>query len=139
MRTQLTPSRSIVLIPGVFEISRVHNTGAAFGLMAGQRLLFIAVTAVVLAGIAWVWMTYRPTGRLVVMALGLVTGGALGNLVDRVAVGRVTDFLNVHPWPVFNVADSAVVVGVTILVVWLLFRPDDEDEQASAPSASDSG
>lgn len=130
VRALLAPARSIAIIPGVFELSYIHNTGAAFGLMAGGRPIFIATSLLVLAGIAYVWFRYRPRGSFVVLALGLVSGGALGNLIDRVVAGQVTDFLYLHYWPVFNVADSAIVVGVAILVLWLLFRPDEEDAAA---------
>lgn len=127
VRAYLQPSVSVPIVPGIFELSYVRNTGAAFGMMAGQRVLFILTSLAVLAGIAFVWFRYRPRIWYVVLALGLVTGGAVGNLIDRVVVGRVTDFLYVHFWPVFNVADSAIVVGVAILVVWLLFRRDDSE------------
>jgi signal peptidase II len=127
-RALLAPARSIAIIPGVFELSYIHNTGAAFGVLAGGRSIFIATSLVVLAGIAFVWFRYHPRGSFIVLALGLVSGGALGNLIDRVVAGQVTDFLYLHYWPVFNVADSAIVVGVAILVLWLLFRPDEEGD-----------
>lgn len=130
VRALLAPARSVAIIPGVFELSYIHNTGAAFGLMAGGRPIFIATSLLVLAGIAYVWFRYRPRGSFVVLALGLLSGGALGNLIDRVVAGQVTDFLYIHYWPVFNVADSAIVVGVAILILWLLFRPDEEDAAA---------
>jgi signal peptidase II len=137
VRAYLSPARSIPLLPGIFELSYVRNTGAAFGVMQGQRVLFVITTLAVLGGIAFVWFYYRPRGPLVVAALGLVCGGALGNLTDRVTTGRVTDFLYVHFWPVFNLADSAVVVGVCILVVWLLFYHDEDG--ADADAGSDAG
>lgn len=138
-RAYLSPSRSIPILPGVFELSHVRNTGGAFGLMSGQRWLFVTTTFLVLGGIAFVWHHYRPKAWYVVTALGLVVGGALGNLTDRVLFGRVTDFLYVHLWPVFNVADSAVVVGVCTLVVWLLFVRDEDDEEPAERSDTGAG
>ncbi len=133
VRAYLPPSHSIPLVPGVLDLNYVRNSGAAFGLLEGQRLFFILTALAVLAGIAFVWFRYKPDAWYVVPALGLVVGGALGNLADRVLVGRVTDFLYLHFWPVFNLADSAIVVGVTVLVFWLLFRHDDEDEEEPVP------
>jgi signal peptidase II len=131
VRAELRPDTWIDLIPGVLRLNHVRNQGAAFGLMWGQRLVFVGVTALVLAGLAFVWFRYHPRGWLVVPSLGLLAGGAIGNLIDRLIAGRVTDFIDVHFWPVFNVADSAIVVGVGILVVWLLFHKDVEDVPAA--------
>ncbi len=139
-RAYLAVAPPVQLIPGIFELNYVHNTGAAFGLLAGMRPLFVLTSLVVLAGLAFVWLRYHPDGRFIVIALGLVTGGTLGNLTDRVLAGRVTDFFYLHYWPVFNVADSAIVVGVAVLVVWLLFRPDEADKaDAPDPDARDAG
>jgi signal peptidase II len=132
VRATLTPGSSIVLLrtpsgAPLFELSYVRNTGAAFGMLPGLRWVFVAISVAVLAGVAWVWFRYKPTFWPVVVALGLVIGGDIGNLVERAAGGRVTDFLYVHYWPVFNLADSAIVVGEIILVAWLLFRHDEDD------------
>jgi signal peptidase II len=132
------PAAGIPLLPGVFDLTLVRNSGGAFGVMSGRQLLFIVTTVVVLGGVAAVWIRYRPRELYVATALGLVVGGALGNLVDRVLAGQVTDFLYVHLWPVFNVADSAVVVGVGVLVVWLLFKPDDDEDAAESGAAGES-
>jgi signal peptidase II len=132
-RTYLATTPSTPIVPGVFELSYVRNTGAAFGIMAGWRPVFVVVTLLVLAGVGYVWFRYRPRSPLVVIVLGLVCGGALGNLIDRLVAGKVTDFLHFHyrgvfDFPVFNVADSAIVVGVAILVVWVLMHPDEPDD-----------
>lgn len=135
-RAYLALAPPIPVIPGVFELSYVHNRGAAFGLMSGMRPLFIVTSLLVLAAIAYVWFRYRLNGGFIVLALGLVCGGTVGNLIDRAVSGQVTDFFYLHFWPVFNIADSAIVVGVSILVVWLLFHPDErraaEDERDGA-------
>lgn len=138
-RAYLSPSRSIPIVPGIFELSYVRNTGGAFGIMSGQQWLFIATSFAVLAGIAFVWRHYHPREWYVVAALGLVVGGATGNLVDRLAFGRVTDFLYLRLWPVFNVADSGIVIGVAVLVVWLLFVKDDEHEHPAEDHADGTG
>ncbi len=133
VRSSMPLNRSIPLWPRVFQLTRVHNQGAAFGLFPGARPVFILTTLLVLFVIAAYWRRVRPTEWPVVIALALVSAGAVGNLVDRAAMGYVTDFFdfNLISFPVFNVADSAVVVGVAILMVWILFGP----EQATQPSA----
>lgn len=127
VRGLILPGESLPVVPGVLWLTHVSNTGAAFSLLAGLRPLFIVNTLLVLGGIAFVWFRYKPQGRLVAVALGLIIGGAIGNFVDRLVAGRVTDFLDLRWWPVFNVADSAIVVGVAVMVFWLLFRQDDQD------------
>ena len=109
----------IELLPGV-RLVFTTNPGGAFSIGGGAPLVF--VTATVLVSIVIVATAFRHTRVLPAVALGLVLGGALGNLTDRVLRGpglrgRVIDFVDVGPWPVFNVADSAVVIGA-ILLAW---------------------
>jgi signal peptidase II len=121
---------SLPVIEGWFHLTYVRNPGAAFGMFAGsaeslRRPFFLAVTAVALVVIGI--LSYRlPRGRPWVFGgLALVFGGAVGNLIDRVRWGEVVDFLdvfwNAHHWPAFNVADSAITVGMTLLIVAELF------------------
>jgi signal peptidase II len=138
-RAYLALAPPIPIVPGVFELSYVHNRGAAFGLMAGMQPLFIVTSLLVLGGIAYVWFRYHPNGGFIVLALGLVCGGAVGNLVDRAVSGQVTDFFYLHFWPVFNIADSAIVVGVSILVIWLLFHADEAEVAPEAPDRAEDG
>lgn len=121
---------SVPVIPGLFHLTYVRNPGAAFGLFAGQAAafrvpFFLAVTAVALVVIAWVARRLPPGRPWALGALALVFGGATGNLVDRVRWGEVVDFLDVfwrtHHWPAFNVADAAITVGVTVLILEELF------------------
>lgn len=111
---------------GFFRIIYVQNTGAAFGLFQNQNFI---LTIVDFIGIALIllfvllvprWYPAFST-RLGELALGLVLGGTIGNLVDRLNLGKVTDFIDVGVWPTFNVADSAVVVGVIIFACSILF------------------
>lgn len=125
---RLHESRPVV--DGLFHLTYVRNPGAAFGLFsrygeAFRRPFFLAVTAVALVVIGVV-VKRLPSGRpWTTAALALVFGGAVGNLVDRLRWGEVVDFLDVfwrtHHWPAFNVADSAITVGITILVLIELF------------------
>ncbi len=121
---------TLPVIPGWFHLTYIRNPGAAFGLFSGhaeafRRPFFLVVTAVALAAIlAILWRA--PRGRpWLLAALGLVFGGAVGNLIDRVRWGEVVDFLDVfwktHHWPAFNVADSAITVGMGVLILEELF------------------
>ncbi|MBS3957593.1 MAG: signal peptidase II [Clostridiales bacterium] len=128
IRAILDPAQSIPLIEGVFHLTYIRNTGAAFGLMPGQRSLFITTTVLVLAAIGVYCWRARPSGLVLVSSLALVTGGAIGNLIDRVVAGRVTDFFDFRNFPVFNIADTALVTGAAGLFVWALLAPIDERE-----------
>ncbi|HSM56129.1 MAG TPA: signal peptidase II [Candidatus Sulfomarinibacteraceae bacterium] len=114
-------------LAGVFRITHVSNTGAAFGLFPGGSLIF-TVIAIIVVGVIIVY-NYQLSGsqRLLRLALGLQLGGATGNLVDRLRLGHVTDFLDFGPWPVFNVADASIVAGVVILGI-LMFREQREEQ-----------
>jgi signal peptidase II len=116
----------VVNVLPVLEITRLHNTGAAFSLLAGasgwQRWFFIGLAALVSGGIIY-WMRHLPrdAAPFLPAALALVLGGALGNLVDRVWHGYVVDFLHFHLhesyFPAFNVADSAITIGAGLLIL----------------------
>jgi len=106
-----------------FDIHHVTNTGAAFGLFQNGSLL-LALVAVAVSVVIVMYYHNLPGGQwLVRLSLGLQLGGALGNLIDRLRVGHVVDFIDVHLWPVFNLADSAIVCGVGLLIL-LLLRED---------------
>jgi len=120
----------IQVIPGFFRITHTENTGAAFSLFAdspshwktGALISFSVIAMVVVSILLW---RQARTITLTGMALSLILGGAVGNLWDRVASGRVVDFLlfyvNQYQWPVFNLADSAIVVGASLLVLEIVF------------------
>lgn len=112
----------------LFQITHVSNTGAAFGLFPTGSNIFMVV-AVLVAIIIVVYNFRLPTGHyLFRIALGLQLGGALGNFVDRIRLGHVTDFMDVGPWPVFNVADASIVAGVIGLVILMLLESRTSDE-----------
>ncbi len=126
------PGHSVPLIPHVVWLTLITNTGAAFGILANQSVLFVLIALVVIVVILIYWR-YVPSDRLwVQVALGLQLGGATGNLLDRLRYGgQVIDFIDLKFWPVFNLADSAIVVGVTILAIYLFFN---DERRASSPS-----
>ena len=110
-------------VTGFMSLVLAYNTGAAFSFLAGapgwQRWFFMVIASV--ASVFLVWMLRRGGSRMLCAGLALILGGALGNLWDRVAIGKVVDFLLFHygawSWPAFNVADSAITVGAVLLIV----------------------
>ena len=120
--SSLAPGESFKLFWGI-EIIHVKNSGAAFGLFSRSGwAIFIVDLVVVIIAIAWLFWsrTARDMGIVVFIGIGLMVGGALGNMIDRVFRGTVVDYFDLHWWPVFNVADVAIVVGVIIVVIAVL-------------------
>ncbi|NPV09860.1 MAG: signal peptidase II [Anaerolineae bacterium] len=119
----------VTVIEGIenwFTLTYIHNSGAAFGLLPEGGLLFALVKVAVVIGLT-IWYDRLPVQHFLVrLSIGMIMGGALGNLVDRLTTGYVVDFIHLHFWPIFNVADSSVSVGVTILAVYLLFTDQRE-------------
>ncbi len=109
------------IIPGVLSFTMVRNTGVSFGLFGGgEARWFLTVFSILVAG-ALAWWAMKAQRRLLVTAIGLVIGGAIGNVIDRIRFGYVVDFIDfsatgLFPW-VFNVADSAITVGVALLIL----------------------
>jgi signal peptidase II len=99
-----------------------QNRGAAFGVLSGLVPILVAASIAILTGLVMLHLRQATPAFWQTVAIGLISGGALGNLFDRVRLGHVVDFLSVGPWPNFNIADSAITVGVLILV-WGLTRP----------------
>ena len=115
----------VSILPGIFSLTRVHNTGVAFGMAQGNNLLtgILALGILIFAG--WMAREWDWRIRWVQGVAGLVAGGAVGNLIDRMRVGYVIDFLDFHygswSWPAFNVADAAISIGVGWLVLsWIV-------------------
>lgn len=104
------------------RLTYVRNTGIAFGIRANQSLLIFVSLGVVITLLALSLRYHLFAPRWMRIGLGLMLGGAAGNLMDRILLGYVTDFIDLRAWPVFNVADSAVVVGVGILAYFFLFH-----------------
>ena len=122
---------NLEVIPGFFNLTYVRNTGGAFGLLAGEasRLrtgLFLAVSCAALGIVFYLYTKIPPGKKWLDAGLALTFGGALGNLIDRLRFGEVVDFLDFHigtmHWPAFNVADSAISVGIGIFCFYLLFK-----------------
>lgn len=106
---------------GLFRINYVTNVGGAFGILGNQAFL-VTLTAIVGIAALLIYIRYPPFNSMLVrIALGLLLGGAVGNLIDRLAFGRVVDFIDIGAWPVFNIADSAITAGVVLMIYYFLF------------------
>jgi signal peptidase II len=127
--TLLHPGQSWSPIPALapwFSFTYVTNTGAAFGLFPRYGYVFMVVAVGVVIAIA-IYYLHMPAGQtLIKLSLGLQLGGALGNLVDRFTYGHVVDFIDLKVWPVFNLADSSIVLGVALLALGLLREPGED-------------
>jgi signal peptidase II len=131
----------IQVIPGFFRLTHTENTGAAFSLFADSPAhwktgLLIAFSVVALAVVSFLLWKNDRAHVVTGIGLALIMGGALGNLWDRVTSGRVVDFLLLYvkryQWPVFNLADSAIVVGAGLLIVEILFHKSSAPEEIAA-------
>jgi signal peptidase II len=133
---RLRDQRSVPVVDDILRLTYVQNRGAAFGLLQDQTTFFVLVGIVVIGVIAASYRYLPRSGFLLHLALGLQLGGAIGNLIDRVRQGYVVDFVDfgyrANWWPVFNVADSAIVVGVALLALNAL-SPSSAADQHAAP------
>jgi signal peptidase II len=121
--SHLALNTPVPLIPGVCSLTLVQNRGAAFGMLRGQQWVFVAAS--LCAGAYLGYLLVRRARSFPVslnFSLALILSGAAGNLIDRLRVGYVIDYLDFHFWPVFNLADSAITVGA-VLVGWRILRP----------------
>ncbi len=127
----LKPIHNMTLMEGFMDLTFVENRGVAFGMFSGQRWFILLLTGIIAVGLVWFYVTlpqkkeYRP----VRVSLVLVLAGAIGNIIDRMFRGYVVDFFEFtfFEWPVFNVADIYVVVGVILLALMIMFVVKDED------------
>lgn len=117
------PGESVIVIPKFFHLTYVLNPGAAFGLLPGRSWFFILTALLVTAGIIYAQFKIPREDWLTRLSLGLIGGGALGNLYDRVFIGKVVDYLDFQIWTfVFNFADTAIVVGVGLLLLTMYIQ-----------------
>lgn len=143
----MTLYQSIDVVSGVFSLTYVRNRGAAFGFLSAadlpyQAALFSIVSLIALAAIVYYALSIPVSDRLPQIALALIAGGAIGNLIDRMWLGYVIDFLDfyweTHHWPMFNIADSCISTGVGLLVVDMLISPsEDHDLTAARPAETE--
>ncbi len=124
MSEKLQLHDNIKIIDGFFNLTLVHNPGAAFGLFPHHQQLFFAFSVITTIAILFVYIKYARKNSTVQVLLGLILGGAIGNLIDRMSFGYVIDFLDFYlykyHWPAFNVADSSICLGVGLITLILM-------------------
>ena len=131
--------RRVVVIPGFFNLTHVRNTGGAFGIFGGEKgglgsFLFVAISFAAILSIFFFFKRLGNEGRTLRFPLALVLGGAVGNLIDRLRLGEVIDFLDFYVsfyhWPAFNVADSAICLGIALMAFELLVQDHKKSEKS---------
>ncbi len=129
IQTNFIPGETLIVIPKVFHLTFVLNPGAAFGLMAGHTWIFVVTALVVLGGVIYGQFRIPHREKLTRLAIGMIGGGALGNLYDRLVIGRVVDYLDFQIWPfVFNFADSMIILAVGLLM-FLIYREEKAQDK----------
>lgn len=138
----LSREEPFVIIDGVFRFTYVENRGAAFGMFDEHRWVFMLLSTLGIAAMLFYLWKFRPQSKLACTALSMIIGGGIGNMIDRVALGYVIDFLDFCAFPslwmwVFNIADSFVCVGAGLLVLYLLMDIVKEYKAAKAAKCAD--
>lgn len=109
------------IIGNILELTFVKNKGAAFGVLQNQTVFFVIIT--IMVSIALIYLLITVSGQFYIkLSLSMILGGAIGNLIDRVRLGYVVDFIHISHWPVFNIADMCIVFGSTILAIYVFFN-----------------
>ena len=114
---------SIPIIQNIFHLTYVENRGAAFGILQNQKYFFVIMKFIVITAIIYVLIKHKDLRKSVVICLSLIVGGAIGNLIDRLRFGFVVDFFDFIIWPVFNIADMAIVLA-QILLIYIVLKYD---------------
>ena len=120
---------------GFFRLTHGTNTGSAFGLFQDQTTLLTIASLFAIGFIIYFYHSHSDRAWLTRITVGLLLGGAVGNLIDRIFAGRVTDFIDVGPWPIFNLADSSITVGITLLIASLVLAGGKPNEQPAPDQA----
>jgi signal peptidase II len=124
---EIRPGESITVIPGFLSITHIQNDGGAFGILGGSQSVLLLGSVVAVGVVLWMLFVGRSS-RLTTLGCGLILGGAAGNLLDRLSTGEVTDYVHFSFWYVFNAADTAITVGVAVLLISAL-RPERVDQR----------
>ena len=128
IQSTMLPGMSFPIIQDVFHITFVLNPGAAFGILANQQFFFIGIGIAILLAAVYYYSMLKKQDIWIRYGAALLLGGAVGNLIDRIRYGVGIDFFDFRIWPVFNVADIAIVVGVGCIIYALLFRGERDGE-----------
>jgi signal peptidase II len=135
--------QGVKVIHGFFNIIHVRNTGGAFGIFGGERggigsILFVVVSLIAIGAIVFLFVKTKENEKTLALSFSLILSGAVGNLIDRLHYGEVVDFLDFHlfayHWPAFNVADSAICIGIGLMALELLTRDRKGSTRSQAPN-----
>lgn len=126
--TFLAIGTSIPVLPDIFHITYICNPGAAFGILPNQQMIFIAFAVFLLCAFIYHYKKLMRENNFIRYGAFMLLGGAMGNLIDRLRLGYVIDFFDFRIWPVFNVADIAVVCGVSLLMYAVVFEMKDSED-----------
>ena len=118
---------SIPVIENIFHITYILNPGAAFGILEHKTMFFLGIAAVLLVALLYIFPRIPREMTLLRCGVGLMAGGALGNVIDRARTGKVVDFFDFRIWPIFNIADVAICTGVAAILYTLIFSPHFKD------------
>lgn len=131
----------IRIIDGLFSFGRTYNKGIVFGIGQGAGPVFLVVSVLAVPAIAAIYFSLRKPTWVVTSSLGLILGGTIGNMIDRVVFGHVRDFIKFywqsHVWPLFNIADSCICVGVALLTLEMLFFDEKKKKDGPSPTHED--
>ncbi len=130
---------SVVLIPGFLRMTYLENRGAAFGSFSNQRWIFMLFSCVAIVAVVWYLLRFAENNHLLRWSLALILGGGVGNMIDRVALGYVIDFIDFYGiWDyVFNVADSCVCIGAGLMVLYCILTFKRENDATKAAKATE--
>ena len=121
----MVPGESIPILQDIFHLTYVLNPGAAFGILSNQRAFLLATGAVLILATAYFYPLLKKSDGCLQLGATMILSGAVANLIDRVQTGFVVDFFDFRIWPVFNVADIAIVLGMGFMIYSILFRLDE--------------
>ncbi len=127
VQTHMALGQSIVVVPGLFHWTYILNHGAAFGILRDQRIFFLAIVVILLVCLAYKYKEIAEGPSYLKLGTGLLLAGAVGNAIDRFVQDGVVDFFDFLIWPIFNVADIGIVIGI-FLVAYYMIASDSEDE-----------
>ena len=140
----LKGSESAVFIKGVLQFTYLENKGAAFGMLSNHRWVFLIISTVALIGITIYMIKWRPSDKFAYIGVSFIVGGGIGNMIDRVWLGYVVDFIDFCAFPriwnyVFNVADSFVCVGAGFIMLYMILSAVKESKQKSKKEITEDG
>ena len=133
----------VEVIQGFFNLTHVRNTGGAFGIFGGKKggmgsILFVVVSLIAIGAIVFLYVKIKENEKTLALSFSLILSGAVGNLIDRLRYGEVVDFLDFHlstyHWPAFNVADSAICIGIGLMALELLKGDHKKSTKSQAPN-----